>query len=306
MPNQVSSTRARTQPIGELGDLLGSTDGPRRRNVLLGILSLTRAENCAIAAVACGIGGLLASNADKEVWRIVAASVAMALVVGFGNTVNDLFDEENDRTSKPDRALPSGIVSRQEAASAAVVLALMAVGVGSFVSVEALFTAIVLTAAAFLYSWKLKQIPLVGNLVVALEAAWLIPFGQRVVGSPNIRGLFASLIVGLGVLLIESAKTIEDSSTDAASGLRTIAHVLSLDGQRRLIAGVLVSLTIAWILPLALGEVHRPALYLFSVVASVPLWPPALRPSELERIGVYIRFSKVLWVFVMVGFVGLA
>jgi hypothetical protein len=88
-------------------------------------LQLARVSNTP-TVVSNTIAGAVLASVVAEVSTVVLVAVAMALFYTAGMILNDVLDEELDRVLRPERPLPSGVVSRQSAIAA--VVALFAVG----------------------------------------------------------------------------------------------------------------------------------------------------------------------------------
>lgn len=88
-----------------------------------------------------------------------------------GNVINDYFDYKIDLINKPQRPIPSGRISLNNAKNYAYLLFIVAAIIGFIISYLAdtwipcgivIFSDIVL----YLYAYKLKSTPLIGNLTV--------------------------------------------------------------------------------------------------------------------------------------------
>jgi hypothetical protein len=88
-------------------------------------LQLARISNTPTVVSNTVAGAVLASTA-AEAGTVAAVAVAMALFYTAGMILNDVLDFEVDRVQRPERPLPSGVVSRRAAVTA--VAALFAIG----------------------------------------------------------------------------------------------------------------------------------------------------------------------------------
>src|SRR5512137_2479864 len=68
-----------------------------------------RPANCLMAAVAAIIGLLIAGG--KEIQAAILIFLAVFLITGAGNAVNDYFDREIDAINRPNRPVPSGRIT---------------------------------------------------------------------------------------------------------------------------------------------------------------------------------------------------
>jgi geranylgeranylglycerol-phosphate geranylgeranyltransferase len=183
---------------------------------------LVRPVNLGIVFLTITVAGVLAKPSDWEWIWILVASISGALIAGGGNAINDLFDEKIDKTNRPDRPLPRGAISREDAhktwiyaSSAGLVLSLML----GFWNV---LIAVIWVAGLYIYSRYLKGTVLVGNVAVAFMTALAFPFGALVTDRPGL-GLFPGIFAFLANLAREILKDVEDVDGDATVDAETLA-----------------------------------------------------------------------------------
>jgi geranylgeranylglycerol-phosphate geranylgeranyltransferase len=168
-------------------------------------------------------GALIASGLDiADHWKIILiASAVVVLFIAGGNALNDYIDRDIDRTSHPERPIPSGRMSPKEALTAgiaaftaSIVISLIAVTL-SFVDWDLASLVIVLVACALMLSYELflKQRGFIGNVTIAVLTGMLFLLGGAVVG--NIEAVIPvtcmAVLVSIGR---EIAKDIEDMKGD--------------------------------------------------------------------------------------------
>lgn len=180
---------------------------------LRALLEAARPVNAAMSLVAVVIGGLVVPSFSLSAAPDLAlAGVVAALVAAGGNVVNDVFDLKIDRVNRPDRPIPSGRLPLPAAKAASVLL------LGSAL-LGALVNAVVLGVAAFnaallaLYSYRLKGVPLAGNLSIAYLVGSTFLFGGAAVGGP-VEAVPLFLLASLATLGREVAKDVEDRPGD--------------------------------------------------------------------------------------------
>lgn len=107
---------------------------------------------------------------------LVLATVSLAAA---GNVINDVFDVETDMVNKPEKVLVGKTISEKTAYNLFIVLNVIGVGIGFYLSnligrsgFSALF--IIVSALLYIYASYLKQMVLVGNLVISLLVAFSI------------------------------------------------------------------------------------------------------------------------------------
>ena len=183
--------------------------------------------------------------------------LAVVLVTGAGNTVNDYYDAAIDAVNRPERPIPSGRVSPRGAARYAAVLfvagCLLAVPAGSIPALVAVTNA----ALLWVYAARLKRVALAGHLAVAYLAASTFLFGGAAAGLAGLQQVLPlALITALGTVARELLKAAEDVEGDREGGARTFPVRFGVRPTVRLalafaIAGVAASVLpyAAWGLP---------------------------------------------------------
>jgi geranylgeranylglycerol-phosphate geranylgeranyltransferase len=213
--------------------------------VLPGYLSILRPMNALVSGLVALLAFLIAGGAPGQV--MVWLFLAVVLITGAGNTVNDYYDAAIDAVNRPDRPIPSGRVSGPGAARYAVLLfvagCLAAVPAGPVPTLVAVTNAGLL----WLYAARLKRIAFVGHLAVAYLAASTFIFGGAAVGLAGLEEILPlALITALGTVARELLKAAEDVEGDRAGGARTLPVRLGVRSTVRLalvfaLAGVAAS-----------------------------------------------------------------
>jgi 4-hydroxybenzoate polyprenyltransferase len=255
----------------------------------LGLLLLSmRPGNAAIAALGVPLGAwlargdqalaaqatagtmptalLLALFADFALFaQALLGGLAIALLVGAGNLHNDLTDLEIDKINRPDRPLASGRLTPRDAwiatigaTALALLLAALAPNAGALLfggpfadPTPHLLLAAAIASLLALYNRRLKGLPVVGNLAVALLCT--TPFLWS--GFPHLspRQWAATLPAFLFTLVRELLKDIEDLPGDGARGLRTLPVLLGSGPSAHLALALLALALPLSLLPRLLG-----------------------------------------------------
>ncbi len=273
------------------------------------VLRLVRAENCVMAGVATLVGAGTAVAASPSLATLAGPVAAVMLVLAFGNVVNDVVDQESDRMGKGHRPLPAGRVSTAQAGGLAAALLTAALAVTLASARDELFLVVAMCVVAALYTPFLKRVPLLGNAVFAAQCGTTLVFGAQAAGGAEAATVAAALLVGAGILCVEVAKTVEDASADRAVGTRTVAHLVAVRHQPRLVGGFAAAYALVW--AVLLTTARSPALFALAAAPVVPLLafallPPGPGPSEAPaRVARFIVASKCLWPLALVALTGL-
>jgi len=184
-------------------------------------LEILRPMNCLMAGIAAIIGLLIAG-----IWKIEIAALiflAVFLITGAGNSVNDFFDQEIDAINRPKRPIPSGRISSSAALKWSLALFISGCVLAGLVNRFCLSLAVINSVLLFFYARNLKAMPLAGNLSVAYLTGSAFIFGGVVYGfkgmEANIIPFFLSFLVTMSR---ELAKAIEDIEGDRHGNARTL------------------------------------------------------------------------------------
>jgi len=256
----------------------------------------TRPLNCLMAAFAALIGILVSRvpfAAAESVRVAILAFVVVFLVTAGGNVVNDYFDFAIDRVNRPDRAIPSGRITRQAALLYALALSLLGVAISLFINPACFVLAALNATLLILYSWRLKQSALIGNLLVGYLTGSVFLFGGAAVSAIFIPGvLFVSAM--LAITSREIVKDVEDLVGDKAGGATTLP--IRCGVALSLVVAALLMLAAVVISPLpfvlgALGPAYLGIVIIADVIllcSSALAWSAPARASEFIKYGMLV------------------
>lgn len=201
-------------------------------NKITAALRLTRIEHSimlVLAVVAAEIitiwyVGLLPSL------TVIALSIITPVFVSMGSfAINDYYDIKADRLNKRyDRPLVNGSLTKKEALTIAMLSFIIGVVASAFISPIAFAIALVFAILAILYSYKLKDILLIGNLYIAFSMVIPFIYGNYVVTSKLEPGIvLIGIIIFLSGLAREIHGMIRDYKGDSKARKSTnlISHI---------------------------------------------------------------------------------
>lgn len=250
------------------------------------------------AAVYTLVGGYLAAGwTGLRAAPSLRAALVVWLVVLYGFVVNDYFDMEIDRLSKPERPIPAGRTAPATAVWLALALALAAqvwaLTLGPLAAGVALINLLVCAA----YSAWLKNTVLIGNAAMALLDATIVLYGSLALGMPPraawiAAGLFALFFFGYEIL-----KTVADREGDGRAGLRTVATRLGARWSVRLFQLVAALFNLAAVALWASGLASGAFLAAFLLCCTLPTLAAALaaRSAAPVPIGRGLALLKLVW-----------
>jgi geranylgeranylglycerol-phosphate geranylgeranyltransferase len=181
-------------------------------------IKIVRPLNFLITFFTVIVAAAISCHGEYSSVKVLLAALTASLTMSAGNIINDIYDLNGDKINHPERPLPSGVVSIK----AALVYYSILLAVSLFLSlyISSLNFAVNLLAALllYLYSYKLKRIPLGGNLIVSLLTGLTFIYGGIAVDNISnsfIPALFAFLIN----LIREIVKDMEDAEGDMREGI---------------------------------------------------------------------------------------
>ena len=213
-------------------------------------ISIIRPVNCLITFSTIVVACFICS--EPNILPIyLLAGLSGALVNAGGNIINDYFDIEIDKINRPNRPLPSGEMSLKNALSLYIYTTLFAFVIVYEISIQAFSIVVITSVAMFLYSYKLKGIPLIGNIVISFFTGLAFLFGSVVAGNIYC-GIIPAVFAFLISLMRELVKDIEDIEGDKSVRISSYPIKYGIDKSVKLISALGVILIIATTIPFLL------------------------------------------------------
>lgn len=188
------------------------------------------------------------------------------LIAAAGYVINDILDQETDYDNRPDNVIVGKSISEKAAYNLYFVLNVAGVAIGFYLSnviQRPSFTGafIIISATLYMYATSLKQMLLIGNIIVAL----LLSFSVLIIGLFDLlpatfdgnraeMGVMFSMLIDYAVfafiinLLREIIKDMEDVDGDYNQGMSTLPIVLGISRTSKVIfgLGILATLILLW------------------------------------------------------------
>ncbi|HIA30760.1 MAG TPA: hypothetical protein EYN82_03995, partial [Candidatus Marinimicrobia bacterium] len=158
-----------------------------------------------------------------------------------------------DQVNRPNRPLTAGLVKRNTALIFSVLLFVGGSVTALFLSKLAAMIAILIVLPLIIsYNLKLKQLPLVGNIVIALILGLTFVFSGAVFG--NIKPMIIPCFLAFGLTFIrELVKDIEDMEGDRLAGLTTFPIIAGFNRAGKLTALFAVMIGVGALTPYMMG-----------------------------------------------------
>ncbi|MDO8316411.1 MAG: geranylgeranylglycerol-phosphate geranylgeranyltransferase [Flavobacterium sp.] len=173
-------------------------------------------------------------------WQYGLLVLSTILIAAGGYVINNVFDQQTDAINKPNMVVVGKSISVTQAYNFYIGLTVTGVAIGFYLSnviAKPGFASIFILIAAtlYLYATSLKQMMLIGNIIVAL----LLSFSVIIIGIFDLypatgidnrqqMGLFFSILLDYAIfafminLLREIVKDIEDTDGDYNQGMNTL------------------------------------------------------------------------------------
>lgn len=159
--------------------------------------------------------------------RLLAGMLAAALLNGFSNGINQIYDLDVDRINKPHRPLPSGVLTNREAWIISFACLVPALGLSAAIGPQTL----ALVAAAAFLTWIYSAPPLRtkaqgfwANLTIAIPRGTLLPVAgwSTVKCAAAAEPWWIGLVLGTFFLGAVTTKDFSDVEGDRSGGCRTL------------------------------------------------------------------------------------
>ena len=183
-------------------------------------ITIIRPLNVILGGVTIVISSFIVQYNGPISYLFFAVLVVMFYTAG-ANTLNDYFDYKIDKINRPDRAISSGLVLRNHA----IIFSLFAFILGTLFALQLNKNSQLVAVGVSLpliigYNAKLKNFPLIGNIVVALILSLSFIYAGFVFD--NIKPLIIPALLAFGLTLIrEIVKDMADVIGDNAVALKT-------------------------------------------------------------------------------------
>ena len=189
-------------------------------------IEILRPGNALMGAISI----ILVAIIDKTISiPIILAMIAVFFETAAGNVINDYFDYNIDLVNKPERPIPSGRISLKNGKNYAYFLFLAGTVCGFLISYLTdnwipFIIVLIADVILYLYAYKLKTTPLIGNLAVGFMTGFGFVFGGFTINNPDI--ILTSIFLGFFAFVMTTAreivKDIEDVEGDKKDGARTL------------------------------------------------------------------------------------
>lgn len=208
---------------------------------MLAIIKIVRPLNILITFLVVIVAAFICSNEKTLTEKILLAAISASFIAASGNIVNDIFDYNIDLINRSNRPLPANEMTINFAIFLYLFFTCLGLIFAQQVSWESFFIAVFVSLILLLYSFLLKQIPLLGNIAVSVCTALAFIYGGVAVNSWEasiIPAIFAFLIN----LIREIIKDIEDIEGDEKNNVITFPSKFGIQKTKNVLTFIIIIL----------------------------------------------------------------
>jgi len=262
-----------------------------------------------IASAGVWVGGYLAGS-EFYSDAIVLASISVGLVCGAGNAFNDFLDIESDKINHPQRPLAKGDLPSYYAILLMLVLTTVAVGIALIVSFKFALIVVISSGLLIAYNFKLKKIPIVGNLVISILSGMTFIVGGMTAGSNNLFSPPGPIVPAIFAVLFhlgrEWIKDLADIDGDKLAGYKSFPMLISRNLMFLLLSILFLWLIFFTLIPIYYDWYNNFYFFITLILVDIPLifvivylWL-SKNDNRFSRLGSII---KLLMAFGLIAFI---
>ena len=191
--------------------------------ILPAVFEISRPVNVLITMISIFVAVVITGTL-YPLYKVLLACLSGGLIMAGSNTINDDFDLDIDRVNRPGRPLVLGKLTPWQAW----IITWIEFGIGIllslFINFSAFLIALIVSGFMILYSYRLKRLPLIGNLAVSFATAMAFIYGGVAVN--RIKEAFIPAVFAFFFHFgREIIKDLQDREGDAHASARTFPLV---------------------------------------------------------------------------------
>ena len=197
---------------------------PKTVDKLKALVQLIRPLNALMAGAAVTIALLAGAGLFADLSLLIPAILTAIFVAAGGNALNDYYDIEIDKINRPDRPLPSGVLSLRSVWTFSVLMFAVGIAFSFLLPFICIIIAVVNTGLLAWYASQVKKTGFFGNLMISYLVGSLLVFGAAAVGN-LVLGIFLGICAFFTNASREIIKDLEDIRGDEQFGAKTLPMV---------------------------------------------------------------------------------
>lgn len=275
-----------------------------------GLLKLIRPINSIMIGFAVLVG-IMITNASLVFSEFSFVGFLIGFFISsYSMAINDIYDIDIDKINRPERPLPSGLITLNEAKIFSMLLLLIGVSLSiiSIIRYDSsnliFFITIFFSFISWLYSYSLKKRGLIGNLIVAISMTIPFIFGGIIInGFTNVLLLSFSMVAFLSGLGREIVKTICDVKGDKSKHIQSISITLGIPNAAKLGGFLILCAVCVSIIPFVLGGVDTIYFIFLIIPNSIMLYSSLKIIFDHSESSAY-RIKNILLMGMLLGLIG--
>ncbi len=212
-----------------------------------GFFLISRPVNVFIAFLSIFVAAIVSGGADP-LHKLLLACLSGSLITIAANAINDFYDYDIDKINRPQRPLPAGMLSQNDAFIFAIFNFILGIATSFFINSAAVIIAVLFSALLYLYSSYFKRTAIWGNLIVSLATAFAFIYGGIAVNKFYL-ALFPAIFAFLMHFGREIIKDMEDAEGDKLANAETLPIKFGFLAAKWLVTAIFSVLFIATIVP---------------------------------------------------------
>ncbi len=262
------------------------------------VLKISRPGNFTITFIAVVIAALISTD-NPEFTTILLGALSISFACSAGNIINDIYDLEIDRINRPNRVLPSGMLSVDTAKILYGLFLTISIGLSGCNGLKSVLFVIIVNATLYFYSVRLKHIPLLGNFIVSLLTFSALIYGAMIAGN-----VYAGIIPGVFAFFTnfirEIIKDIEDVKGDEANNINTFPNLYGINKSIILIHIITINLILLTTVPFLL-KIYKIEYFILVMPVVNGLFVYMLRsiredktPGNLHKLSGLVKLNMII------------
>lgn len=266
---------------------------------ILAVYRIIRPLNFIITFISIIVAYVISNKGDKFSLVILLAAFSGALAGAAGNVINDYYDMETDKINKPERVLPSGGLTDKGTLFLYGIIVLLSLDLAFWAGWQSFVVVFISTGVIFIYSYELKRVPLLGNIVVSIMTGMAFIYGAIIAGNIT-GGIIPAAFAVLINFIREIVKDIEDIEGDSRTGIRTFPIIRGVNSAIKIASITVIALIILTTVPFIL-EIYKIEYFVVIMLVVNPLLVviiKLLRTSQskenIKRVSGLLKLAMVL------------
>lgn len=236
-----------------------------------------------------------------NLWRVLLSMMTVVFITSAGNTLNDMCDIEIDRINKPDRPLPSGKLSEDNARAFMIVMFVLGNLSSMVLGFWSVFISLIIATPLLVwYAYRLRHIALVGNIVVAFLSAMTFIYAAQVYGDISL-GYIPAVFTFIISVAREVIKDLEDLEGDSAHNSKTLPVIIGETPTRIIAALITIFLLPILPFPFITGMYGKWTIIVGFFGVVFPLIAVIVQLAQIKREIDYHQLATVLKIVMFLG-----